>query len=126
MLTTLFPQEMQDNALVPKEGELYKVINLHGHTFPLYYGYYEACERENPAVEPMPIYPDFLKEPRYTSEGFAFVTKMQDSCKHYKGKPGVFNECAECQHYLNGEELLGICTCSKNKLPSLQECDRSV
>ena len=101
---------------MPKEGELYKVINLHGQTFPLYFGYYEKCEEENPAIDPMPIYPNFLVEPRYTDEGFAFVTKMQDSCRHYAGKSGKINECAECHYYLHGDELLGICTCPKNKI----------
>lgn len=98
-----------------KEGDLYKVLNILGHTFKLYYGYYEECERENPAVEPMPIYPDFIKIPEYTDSGQAFVTKMQDACKHYKGKSSKFNECAECEHYLHGDDLIGICTCRQNK-----------
>ncbi len=97
-----------------QEGDLYKILNIKGHTFKLYYGYYEECERENPAVEPMPIYPDFIKTPEFTENGQAFVTKMQDACKYYKGKPGQFNECAECEHYLHGDDLIGICTCLKN------------
>lgn len=116
MIGTLFSQDTHGKAPVPEEGELYKEIKLHGQTFPLYYGYYAKCERENPAIDPMPIYPNFLEEPRYTDEGFAFVTKMQDSCRHYVGKLGKFNECAECEYYLHGDELLGICTCSKNKI----------
>ena len=57
-----------------KEGDLYKILNIQGHTFKLYYGYYEDCERENPAVEPMPIYPDFIKSPKYTDTGQAFAS----------------------------------------------------
>ena len=115
MVGPFISQNPQAQETVPKEGDLYKVIQLHGHTFPLYYGYYEMCDRDNPAVDPMPIYPDFIAEPRYTDEGFAFTTKMQDSCKHYVGKTGKFSECAECHYYLHGEELLGICTCPRNK-----------
>ena len=115
MIDAMISPNIQNNASIPKEGDLYKVIDLHGHTFPLYYGYYADCERDNPSIDPMPIYPDFSREPRYTNEGFAFVTKMQDSCKHYSGRPGKFNECAECHYYLHGEELLGICTCPRNK-----------
>ncbi len=106
--------EMRDTPH-PREGALYKVIDLHGYSFPLYYGYYEDWERQNPAVELMPIYPDFLKEPQYTADGFPFVTKMQDICKHYQGKTGRFNDCAECHYYLHGDELLGICICPENK-----------
>ncbi len=98
-----------------KEGDLYKVLNISGHTFELYYGYYEECERENPSVEPMPIYPDFIKTPEYTDKGQPFVTKMQDACEHYKGLTRQYNECAECDHYLHGDDLIGICTCHQNK-----------
>ena len=90
-MNAFLSQSEKQKECIPKEGDLFKVINLHGHTFQLYYGYYENCDRDNPAVDPMPIYPDFVAEPRFTSEGFAFVTKMQDPCKHYFGKSGRFN-----------------------------------
>ena len=99
----------------PKEGALFKVLKLHGQTFRITYGYYEACDRENPAVDPMPIYPDFTGNPTYSLDGFPFVTKMQDDCKHYKGRRGQFSECAECEYYLHGDELLGLCVCPENK-----------
>ncbi len=99
----------------PREGALYKVVDLHGQQFPLYYGYYEEWERENPGVEPMPIYPDFLAQPQYTPEGFPFVTKMQDPCKHYQGEAGSYHDCAECSYYRHGDELIGICVCPENK-----------
>lgn len=100
---------------VPTEGELYKVLHIEGHSFPLYYGYYEKCDRDNPAVEPMPIYPDFLKEPRYTSGGFPFVTQMQDACRFFVGRAGPCGDCADCRHFAHGAELIGICTCLDNK-----------
>lgn len=115
MIQVLLSRDDRSDVPVPQEGTLYKVLNLHGQTFPLYYGYYEECERQNPAVEPMPIYPDFQKEPRYTQDGFPFVTKMQDRCMHYQGKDSQFSDCAECHHYLHGDELLGICICPKNR-----------
>lgn len=121
MLSHILTQIEGSPTPVYREGELYKVLTLHGHTFELRYGYYEDFERENPAIDPMPIYPDFRKEPRHTCEGFPFVTKMQDACKHYSGKPERFADCAECQYYMHGDELLGICTCPKNRLPQEEE-----
>lgn len=115
MLSTFFAQDTHMKTAPPKEGELYKILNIEGNTFRLYYGYYEEYERNNPAAEPMPIYPDFLKDPRYTDAGHAFVTKMQDACKHYKGCESESNECAECAYYKHGDELIGICTCPNNK-----------
>lgn len=118
MLSTLFSQESYGNAAVHEEGELYKVVSLHGHQFPLYYGYYDKCDRESPLAEPMLIYPDFLKKPMYTDEGLAFVTKMQDACSYYKGvgqKCTDLAECAECAYFEHGDELIGLCTCPHNK-----------
>lgn len=97
------------------EGTLYKVLTVSDRYFPLYYGYYDDCDRRNPMIEPMPIYPDFIQQPCFTSEGHPFVTKMQDACKHYLGIVNGCEECAECAWYRHGEELLGICTCPKNR-----------
>lgn len=105
---------------VPTEGELYKVVTVFGKTFELWYGYYEDYERENPTVEPMPIYPNFIKEPLYTDEGEPFVTMMQDVCPFYKGekKRTPDSTCDECKYFKHGEDWFGICTCPKNKLSS--------
>lgn len=111
---SFFSHDISTHPPAPKEGDLYKVVNLHGHIFELLYGYYEDCERNNPNVDPMPIYPDFLKEPRYTPEGLRFVTKMQDACKHYKGCAATEKDCAECEFYQHGDELLGVCVCPQN------------
>lgn len=112
MLKSFFEPEKKNNN---SEGDLYKIVNVQGHTFELYYGYYEEIERKNPAIEPMPIYPDFLENPTYSNDGLPFVTKMQDACKHYKGEMNKFGECAECQYYLHGDDLIGVCTCHHNK-----------
>ena len=98
-----------------KEGDLFKKIHAFGKVFHIYYGYYDEVDRINPLVDPMPIYPNFLEKPIYTQEGNPFVTKMQDACKHYLGRSTENRDCAECEHYVHGDELLGICSCSHNK-----------
>lgn len=110
----LSPDEITTGS-VHSEGELYKILNIYGNVFEIKYGYYEECDRNNPVVEPMPIYPDFIKNPVYTDGGLPFVTKMQDACQHYIGKEITDKGCAECEHYKHGDELIGICTCFNNK-----------
>ena len=98
-----------------KEGDLYKKIEIFGEIFEIYYGYYEKRERDNLQIEPMPIYPDFIINPKFTKDGYPFVTKMQDACAYYKGKPSKYSECAECEYYRHGDDFLGICSHGKNK-----------
>ena len=119
----MFLHPFPHNAAQNQEGELFKVIHVHGKLFPIYYGYYEDCDRLNPAVEPMPIYPDFTLEPQYTEEGFPFVTKMQTACSHYRGRSAKEQDCAECEYYKHGDELLGICVCMKNRVEPTEEGD---
>lgn len=101
----------------PKEGELYKTVTTFGRTFELRYGYYEECDRQNPLCQPIPIYPDFRREPLYTAEGSPFVTVMQDVCEHVRGHTSVTADstCDECAYFKQGEEWFGICTHPKNK-----------
>lgn len=116
MITKLFGTEAIHKQPPPKEGDLYKIIRLHGASFEIRYGYYEEIDRHN---EPMEIYPDFLKVPVYTDDGFPFVTHMQTPCDHYrwKGKDSD-KDCSTCIYMERGEELIGICRCKKNqKLP---------
>ena len=121
MFSALFTKGFPDDT-VPKEGDLYKEILLCGCVFRLYYGYYEECDRENPSVEPMPLYPDFLKCPQYAEDGSPFVTKVQDACEYYIGKEGRDRECAECAYYVHGEDFLGTCSSpQKRKKASLEE-----
>lgn len=100
---------------IPQEGALHSIIKIQDHVFHILYGYYEDCERENPEIDPMPIYPDFLQTPHFTKEGAMLVTKMQDACSHYRGKDIRERECGECLYYEDAEDLIGICTCCKNK-----------
>ena len=98
----------------PKEGTLYNRITVFGETFSIYYGYYDEKDRQGKYQEPMPIFPDFVKSPRYTAEGFPFVTHMQEVCEHYTGN--IENDsCHGCKYFLHGEDLIGICKCNKNK-----------
>ena len=97
-----------------KEGDLYGVVTTFGKSFELRYGYYEECDRQNPLCEPIPIYPDFGKTPIYTPDGRPFVTQMQELCEHGESH---FEDgcCADCRYYRDGEDLIGICMCEKNK-----------
>ncbi len=98
----------------PKEGDLYKTVTIAGKTFELYYGYYEDFERHAEDSEPMPIYPDFKKNPSYTDDGAPFVTAMQDPCEHYEGRKKG-DSCLECKHFKACKELFGLCTCESNQ-----------
>lgn len=96
-----------------KNGDLYKSIDVFGRRFELCYGYYEDFEKD--IGEPIPIYPNFLKEPIYTEDGYPFVTAMQDACEVAILKPESFGFCSECEHYDEGEEFIGICLCEQNR-----------
>lgn len=100
----------------PKEGDLYKVIELHGRTFEIRYGFYEECDRLGRYAEPMEIYPDFIKRPQYTENGNPFITAIQNPCQNFSGRRDDNSTCEECAYYRHGEELLGICTCPLNQM----------
>ncbi len=99
-----------------KEGDLYKVVEIEGRTFEIRYGYYEP-ELEQTHNEPMPIFPNFLKEPQYTDEGYPFVTGDQDICKHFRPKSKISGEgwCNDCVCFVKHEEYIGVCRCECNK-----------
>ena len=88
---------------------------ISGKTFRLLYGYYENFERESPFCEPMPIYPDFTKEPHYTAEGIPMVTAMQSVCALYEGKNDEDSTCVDCAFFQKSEELFGFCNCPQNR-----------
>ena len=111
MRTPGFEQNAPPKELRRREGELYRIIEAHGKTFEIYYGYYDDADRQNPNVEPMEIYPNFKEHPAYTNEGIPFVTAMQTYCSHFKGEPDEDNTCYQCSHYRKCEELLGVCWC---------------
>ena len=109
-----------------REGDLYKRVHSFGECFELYYGYYEDFERGH--TDPIPIYPDFLREPRYTAQGYPFATQMQDMCEQ-----GVFRRqglqdqcCGNCIHFAQGEDLLGICICREKRGKTLSNASQGV
>lgn len=93
-----------------KDGDLYKAFVAFGESFELYYGYYNESDKQARFAEPLPIYPDFISEPRYTAEGFPLATDMQDICEHYIGKESE-ESCYACEHYERGIEMIGLCRC---------------
>ena len=97
-----------------REGDLFKIIKISNHTFEIKYGYYDESDRQSKYSEPIPIFPDFIKNPVYTLEGHAFVTHMQDKCKYFKGDLRQ-DSCFDCLHFKTGEDLIGICTCALNR-----------
>lgn len=118
-------QQMPSPGSPPKEGDLYREVTVGGRCFRLLYGYYEDADRSSPFNEPIPIYPDFIREPVYTREGAPVVTAMQDVCDSYRGKEGP-DGCSDCLYFQKQEELFGICSCLKNKShASLAREDRS-
>ena len=101
---------------IPKEGDLYKELNIFGNTFRILYGYYEEFEREGTYSEPMPIYPDFSNSPIYTEDGKPIITAIQDVCPHYKGSPDSEGDgCSDCHHFKLHEDLFGLCNCPSRK-----------
>lgn len=97
-----------------REGELYRVIALEGQEFAVYYGYYEECDRHNPLCDPVPLYPDFIKTPRYSGEGYPFATDMQDPCRCFTGEDPD-GGCYSCRHYRRGADFIGLCRCEENR-----------
>lgn len=115
MFSKLFGLDVEPRLPIPKEGDLFKIIHLHGRTFEIRYGFYEECDRHTKYAEPIEIYPDFLKEPQFTDDGLAFVTAVQAPCEYFSGKKNENSTCEECSYYHHGEELIGICSCQKNQ-----------
>ena len=114
MLTKFFMQNTE-RPPTPKEGDLYKEITVCDKTFKLLYGYYESFERESPFNDPMPIYPDFIKQPQYTANGLPIVTAMQNTCAFFSGKTDEDSSCSDCGFFQQHEELFGLCNCPHNK-----------
>ena len=117
MFTALFERDGVNREPEHKEGELYRVVQTFGRTFELRYGYYEEKDRQNPLCKPAVIYPDFVRDPMYTEDGKPFVTLIQDACPRFDGAAArtADSTCAECRHFLRGEEWFGLCGCPENR-----------
>ena len=98
-----------------REGDIHKVITVQDQTFEIRYGYYEDYEREK--WDPIPIYPDFIKDPMYDKDGYPFVTSMQYACKYYVSKQKNGDSwCADCIYFPDEKQEIAVCRCSNNKL----------
>ena len=117
-MLTRIPSKGAEQPHTPKEGDLYKEVTISDKTFRLLYGYYESFERESPFNDPIPIYPDFIKEPHYTAEGIPIATAMQNVCEFYNGKNDEDSSCSDCVFFQKYEEQFGLCNCSHNKRES--------
>lgn len=101
----------------PCEGDIFAVVTVGGHDFTVRYGYYDESERS--FTEPIPIYPCFIENPRYTPEGKPLITRMQDACEHYNTgntHPGE-GWCSDCIHCSVREHELGVCECPQRQIP---------
>ena len=98
----------------PREGDVYAEVELFEKRFQLKYGYYDERDRAGP---PDVIYPDFIKEPVYTSAGEPLATMMQDACPHYLGDTQKKEDaaCGECSFFERGPEWFGRCRSPSNK-----------
>ena len=107
---------MINSYKLPKEGDLYMVINSYGRTFELRYGFYEESDREH--GEPVAIYPDLKNNPIYTKDGYPLVTAVQIPCEHYEVERGHAPEecCSDCIHYKDSKNEIDICLCEKKRL----------
>lgn len=102
------------DRLLPKEGELYKVLNVAGHSFELRYGYYEEHERE--VCSPVVIFPDLSAAPLYCPEGYPLVTQIQDPCEHYTAAPDREESwCGDCIHFHSDHPEIGVCRCDMRR-----------
>lgn len=107
---------MVKDLMLPKEGDLYMTLALHGYTFDLRYGYYEEQDRN--CGEPVVIYPDLKSNTLYNSEGHPLVTAIQEPCEYYTvlDEEEKENCCSDCVFYPNGRDEISICICpSKRK-----------
>lgn len=105
----------------PREGDIFKVLHIGGHSFTIRYGYYTESERGN--TEPIPLYPCFLCEPHYDPDGFPLITRIQDACEHYIPLSGEDGDgwCADCIYCNTDNEPIGICQCLHRRcVPSPQ------
>lgn len=94
-----------------REGELYKVYRIEDHTFEIRYGYYEESERGR--MDPLPIFPDLVKNPVYTKEGRPIVSVVQPPCRHYRPRDKEMREdwCGDCMHYSDTGKEIAVCDC---------------
>jgi len=98
-----------------REGDLYRKVTIEDVLFEIRYGY--MCENERLYWEVSPVYPNFIKNPTFTKEGYPFATVYQDRCQFYHSKANPSDEhwCNDCVYFEKHEDYIGICRCEKNR-----------
>ena len=87
---------------------LFRVFQVAGRKFSIYYEYYEQMGKS------YPDYPDFVSCPEYTEEGYAFAHYVQEGCPYGAAKDGslgIPENCGMCS-YFRWEKLdipIGVC-----------------
>ena len=108
--------EIYETEVNPKEGDLYKIIKIGGHTFSIYYGYYGEEERLQNDI--MPIFPDLHQEKYYDEEGYRIMYALDDGCEHFDHKQEGYPSkwCLTCVLFPQEEDIdLGICKCEARR-----------
>jgi len=103
----------------PREGDIYEIVSIGGHSFTIRYGYYS--EQDRLVTDPMPIYPCFISQPLYTARGEPLITRVQDACEYYYTEEAVGDGwCADCLHSSIDHKEIGICRCQHRKRTDIQ------
>lgn len=90
------PDEQRNDTLVELEVE--------GLTLKIPLVWNEGCGKY------VPDYPDYLKQPTYTPEGWRVMLTYEDACPHAELLPGVCQDCGSCKHYTQLDHTwIGVC-----------------
>ena len=98
-----------------KERALYKVIEVAGKTFEIYYGPIDDPQQPELMI---PYYPDFKENPVYTEDGYPFTDAFHDGCEHYISKKPEEpdRECSDCICFTQRVDDIGVCSCEARRL----------
>ena len=57
-------------------------------------------------------FPDLLRHPVYTPEGYRVMITIEDACRHADLQPGIYKDCGSCNHFhQQPDSQLGVCHC---------------
>lgn len=58
----------------------------------------------------VPDYPDYLKQPTYTPEGWRVMLTYEDACPHAELLTDVCQDCGSCKYYTQLDHTwIGVC-----------------
>jgi len=99
----------------PKEGELCKTITLGGKNIDIRYERFEEVDLEHPIMAEVK---NFVEQPEYTKDGFAFRNDLDDACPYMIPKDGKDNRggsCDGCAYLSDQVDFIGICGCTAKR-----------